>query len=339
MTVPYFFTVGEAEMKNQRKGFTLVELLVVIAIIGVLVALLLPAVQAAREAARRSSCGNNLKQIGLAMHNFHDTYLNLPGGAPDDDNDNLGHMFYILPFVEEENIYNNISTFVGGDSLFPKGKSDNGNMDSFGNYPRNDWEDHATLTAEAAHIVDAYICPSDVIPERDDDGFAKTNYLGCAGNQTIGGEDGEVQNGVIRFANNNASMVVTRFRDVTDGTANTVLVGEISETKNAHRGNIGSNAYPCWIGGNNDAGCCNKNSNGSTIRVCSAVHFINRGGQVGTGGGDGGDDSNLSYGSKHPGGAQFVFVDASTHFLSETIDTVTYANLGQRNDGLVLGEY
>src|SRR5262245_38912372 len=93
-----------------KRGFTLVELLVVIAIIGVLVALLLPAVQAAREAARRTDCGNKLKQLGIALQNFHDTYGNFPPGQTDNDTANLGWGTYILPYIEQTGSYDAINT-------------------------------------------------------------------------------------------------------------------------------------------------------------------------------------------------------------------------------------
>ena len=102
-----------------RRGFTLVELLVVIAIIGILVALLLPAVQAAREAARRMSCGNNLKQLGLSLHNYHDTYKTLPPGGTSVHGRGLGQWgmswyAFILPFIEQQNMANTVRHDIRG---------------------------------------------------------------------------------------------------------------------------------------------------------------------------------------------------------------------------------
>jgi len=134
--------------KLRRGVFTLVELLVVIAIIGVLVALLLPAVQAAREAARRTQCANNMKQLGLALHNYHDTMKWFPPGAvwetstPADDPRNRGSMFIrILPFVEQQSLYN----------LFDFNKNtDVQRMTS-----------SATSELLRGQIINVYICPSD----------------------------------------------------------------------------------------------------------------------------------------------------------------------------------
>jgi prepilin-type N-terminal cleavage/methylation domain-containing protein len=93
----------------RRRGFTLVELLVVIAIIGILVALLLPAIQSAREAARRSSCSNNLKQFGIGLQNFHDVHLNFPPGLTDDDTNTFGWGAYILPYTEQKPLWDGIA--------------------------------------------------------------------------------------------------------------------------------------------------------------------------------------------------------------------------------------
>src|SRR5687768_14300669 len=128
VSLPSFLSVkGEAMSLRfhapravRRGGFTLVELLVVIAIIGVLVALLLPAVQAAREAARRSDCSNKLKQIGIALHNHHDTYGSFPPGMVDDDTNSLGWGVAILPFMEQQQLYDVVNSLFTNSTAVPK---------------------------------------------------------------------------------------------------------------------------------------------------------------------------------------------------------------------------
>lgn len=273
-------------MNLRKKGFTLVELLVVIAIIGVLVALLLPAVQAAREAARRSSCTNNLKQIGLGLHNYHDKLLKLPPGFLIPGN---GHAagsggiawgFYILPEIEQKNIYDNITSVDDGTRP--------GNKDS----------------THGGAVIDTYICPSDAGPDINNrrGNYAKSNYLTSRGT-TGGGTNG-------CFHQNSD----TRFRDITDGTANTFFAGERAYGNQGTTPN--ASIWPCVQ---------NTGNNGEVTD--GADKPINNFGSAN------------SWSSYHPGGVQFVFADASVHFISETINNGTWRNLHQRNDGNVLGEY
>ena len=153
-------------MNASKRGFTLVELLVVIAIIGVLIALLLPAVQQAREAARRSQCSNNLKQIGLAMHNYHDTFGSFPSAWIQ-----VGSSRYhawsalILPFMEQGNIH---------DKLSP----------DFGNSRSANTED------KAGAIIDTYRCPSSTLPERSTAGHGTNNYQCNKGGAYQNGDKG-----------------------------------------------------------------------------------------------------------------------------------------------------
>ncbi len=217
---------------KSRGGFTLVELLVVIAIIGILIALLLPAVQAAREAARRTQCTNNLKQIGLAMHNFESFKKRLPSAAvgfkPQVCNEQhiwmcwLGHtaQFQILPYVEQENV---------GDRIV---------------WDRR-WIDPANAGVASA-IIPTYCCPSDdslgrimVDYGRTNGGFSRSNYNVCAGTETllpsIPPENLSFQGtkpskrGNLDLRTDGAFYFETgrKFAEFDDGLSNTVLASEI----------------------------------------------------------------------------------------------------------------
>ena len=309
---------------RRKLGFTLVELLVVIAVVGILIALLLPAVQAAREAARRSQCGNNLKHIGLAMHNYHDTHKSLPFGALA----GWGHGWhlFILPFLEQQAVYD----------LCPQPFDDRG--DWSGTDPRG-----LALIAIARQPIDAYKCPSDpmgIREPRDINGLtnrAVGSYLGSAGGNAKSDSIGEMQdgNGVLRPARFNINHATSkprnpvRFASIIDGMTGTLLVAEspysvdsgaIPECTYCDRfyhyhvefdlgdgsdfsENMGSAYYPINLAFSKDLTTHPKNSSG---RVCA-------------------------FGSWHPGGCNSVLCDGSVRFVSESIELTIWQAVGSRN--------
>jgi len=195
-------------MPRTQKAFTLVELLVVIAIIGILVALLLPAVQYAREAARRTSCKNNLKQIGLALHNHHDALRHLPHGWTSDVasvDHGWGWSAFILPYMEQSALWNNV-------------------------IHRDDHIEDAINADARVAVVSNFLCPSDPGPKRftilkSDNSpifdVARSNYVGVLGVEEV---ELSPTDGSGSFYFNSG----IRFADITDGLSNTILAGERS---------------------------------------------------------------------------------------------------------------
>lgn len=339
-----------------RRGFTLVELLVVIAIIGILVALLLPAIQAAREAARRSQCSNNLKQLGVALHNFHDTYKTFPVGQPDDDNDSFGWGAYILPYIEQQILMDRLvdgkavlvyksgsHSWLAGIAGQPCGTGTN--ID-----PCNQATQNRSTGATVNGVVygaynlsvsqttlPAFICPSCPLPNVDDQTCGKSNYLACVGpaygNWGCASWNGGNQTGILTFDNNNDTTWMNNMSSVTDGTATTILLGEASTTNMTGTTMLpatNDGNFPLWSGGN---GGCTGTQIGAWGRVADVGYNINRNMDLAATRDQG---SYLAFGSKHPGGAQFVFADASTHFLTDAVDIAIYRALGTRNGGEAL---
>jgi prepilin-type N-terminal cleavage/methylation domain-containing protein len=332
--------------RSGKQGFTLVELLVVIAIIGILVALLLPAIQAAREAARRSQCANNLKQLGVALHNFHDVYGTFPVGQPDDDNDSFSWSYYLLPFMEQQTIYDipfqhrkgghtgPVLIFQSGyhgkdNSILPSPpcKKGDANIDRCGDWSRNEagrWRGAFKVA------LPAFICPSDILPDKDNHGYGKSNYCGNAGpgygKWGCAQRKGKDQEGVLTFDNDNNNSWLVNIPMILDGTSNVAAVGEVTATRNVKPTKPNARNFPVWSGGNQDGGCNGKHI-GTSLRIMDKNFWINRTTSW---------QSDISFGSQHPAGCQFVFADASVHLLTEDIDLTMYRRIGDRRDGNII---
>jgi prepilin-type N-terminal cleavage/methylation domain-containing protein/prepilin-type processing-associated H-X9-DG protein len=346
-------------LSQSRRGFTLIELLVVIAIIAILIGLLLPAVQKVREAASRMKCSNNLKQLGLALHNYHDTNNKLPIGEYNDDNNNWGWGHAILPGIEQDNIYRlliaDTANYVmvannGGGSNIPNSFSTtDANLDNYGTRSR---VNTTAGSGAALRVVNTFICPSDSWPNNTTAGYGKTNYLanlgwdasqtarvaGAAGTWASWGPSpgGATFNGVMVQANNNTQTWVTNFAGITDGLSNTVVVGEAAaqpaSSANCY-GTGATNTFPVWAGGNpNNAG---QGRQHNYFRVMDANYPLNSTNtSADTGGGCAIMDR--AFNSKHSGGGNFLLGDGSVRFISNSISPANYQAAGTRNVGETL---
>lgn len=350
---------------NCRGGFTLVELLVVIAIIGILVSLLLPAVQAAREASRRMQCGNNLKQMGLAMHNYHAThrqfppgYLSYPtsnGSGPAsaqidsltwDGAPGWGWGSMILPFLEQTTTAASLQ------------------------YTRPIWDVANLATIE--HKLAVYLCPSasggnDAFVVTDKIGnplmiagrpirLGRSHYVASHGQESCWGECGSAATGVVFTniytsttkviaVNGDASRVAdgpfyrnsgTKFRDIADGTSQTIFLGEHSSrlSEKTWVGVVpGAFTHPSFISPENgpDAAATltlvHAGPSGGELDITGTpiIHPVNfptyHVGQM--------------Y-SEHPGGGMVLMGDGSVRFFAETVNLLTWAELSSMAEGEVV---
>lgn len=361
---------------RRRRAFTLIELLVVIAIIAILIALLLPAVQQAREAARRTQCKNNLKQLGLAMHNYHDVFnrfasnINIIWSGPPFTTANRGwggsqasHLVLLLPYIEQAPLYTSIN-FANSAVIKPWNTNVNGK-----------------LLNEI--VIPGFICPSEsresllATQVNDPNGAttnpprAMTNYAGCTGStfqasltgcnlsSIVGNggplydpnDDGEDWFGRATLGQHartdtpspsNISGVIPRsswaagIKDITDGTSNTILMGEVRGACSDALGYWGPGGGGGWADSEslwfsttapiNFPTCPGENGipPRGAVPACNSVRSWN---------------TSMGFKSQHVGGAQFLLCDGSVRFISQNIDHNTYQMLGDRWDGFVVGEF
>jgi len=320
--------------RSYKKGFTLVELLVVIAIIGVLVGLLLPAVQSAREAARRMSCTNNLKQLGLGLQNYHDTNNSFPPGGiwwtNNTGNANFAKnrgslLVYLLPFIEEKALYDAFDLEQNPCyQQFPGGAAAGG------------------TPYIAGTVISVYRCPSDPSPERNEivvngiqpGQLAMFSYAASkgptrTGNNPAGRCPERAAYDAYNYSttDNNPAGPFTRMgrnytcvmSDVDDGLSKTIFMGEV----------MGNCALPIqrgWAHSSNTQGMI------STIYPIN-YDTCNQDQSKGPCAWWNNWSTEFGFKSEHPSGANFVMGDGSVHFVSEQIDHWTYQRLGGRNEG------
>ncbi|QDS87197.1 hypothetical protein EC9_13750 [Rosistilla ulvae] len=317
---------GFRHNRLNSRGFTLVELLVVIAIIGILVGLLLPAVQAAREAARRMQCSNNIKQIGLAVHNYHDTFKTFPPGAllPGTNCNTvapsepiMNHTAYqmLLPFLELNNLYEKFNfSLPSGKSLY---------VGANGCAAATPTTDQLALVTSP---VAAFLCPSDPGPEQGDDNhsfsMAKTAYrtsyaLVSHQNDPSWTKSWKAETHPAKgvWGPNGAA----RFRDITDGTSNTCAIVEAPlQKKGGEKWNgpyWNTYTYTYW------AVIYNR---GLNVIVADTPPGVTRNGA----------------GSSHVSGAMIMLCDGSVRFLSENVDQIGVLNaLVSARGGEVLASF
>jgi prepilin-type N-terminal cleavage/methylation domain-containing protein/prepilin-type processing-associated H-X9-DG protein len=317
-------------MLARRSAFTLIELLVVIAVIGTLIAMLLPAVQAAREAARRMQCKNNLKQIGLGLHSYYEVHAHFPpgyvstdgsGGLADDKGPGWGWAAMILPFMEEENTFRQIHFNL-------------------------DITDSANATVRVT-VMREFICPTDIgtptfvvdaaatsTPLTDADGkeveVAHSNYVGMFGNPEITPDPGFLSTDPDRDLLHRGMLyrkTAVRLIDVKDGASNTIFVGERSSNL----------AYATWTGAVTGGQVPPdwQNPYGYGPEGAPVLIF-----------GHTGDASDVpphtpnskvnhvdDFRSMHPHGVNFLFVDGSTRIINDEIDPIVWWALGTKAGG------
>jgi len=331
---------------TRKRGFTLIELLVVIAIIAILIALLLPAVQQAREAARRTQCKNNLKQLGLAIHNYHDVYTVFPGNITESPGSyrNASWITMILPYLDQAPAYNRM-VFEGT------------NFSNQGAPPNLNWEVVQELRVPGLN------CPSSPLPTVRSQGtnsatqglgapgtitYQVADYSGVAGGywrpNTTSVPPGGVWTGygwdhkVGVIINLGPGKSPRKIAKLTDGSSNTICVGEHSNYTIRNSDGAQIDARPSnWAGGAWGNGPATHAWLGWSLNITTPRYPINYNGP--------GYGHEIPYGSHtgfrstHVGGAQCLLADGSCRFLGENMDFDTLLALCNGQDGVPVGEF
>jgi prepilin-type N-terminal cleavage/methylation domain-containing protein len=329
--------------QSLRRGFTLIELLVVIAIIAILIALLVPAVQKVRAAAARTQCSNNLKNLGLALHSYHDANKVLPVGQYNDDNRNWGWGTAILPYIEQGPLATALMQTMsqgnigGGYLIFQQTSGPNIYTSAFGGAPgtNSDNYNNAGIVntsaggGAATATLAVFMCPMDLWPAKNTSGYGKSNYLANMGSDTSGGNwaswtnpNGGTMNGPLVQSNDNSRVWAFTLLQISDGTSNTAMLGEVTwnNSGSGFYSQNSQNSYPIWAGGNpNQQG---QGAQHNYFRVMDAAYPLNLKTTA---------NADRCFGSMHDGGANFVMCDATVRFFSNSISAVNYTAIGTRN--------
>src|SRR5262245_13283213 len=313
-----------------RGAFTLIELLVVIAIIAVLIGLLLPAVQKVREAANRMKCANNLKQLSLGMHNFHDTYSCLPWGRSKGALDSPTWAVIILPFIEQQALWNRFTDPVIDGTSYPMITRPQSGAPQFvtHNLIRGQFRDTGAMKTP----VGLFLCPS---RRSTPNTVSETVTISTSSTEGICGDYGvnygsgtsmsTGNNGVFRWSID-SSVFGIKVTDITDGSSNTLLIGE-------------KHVRPTDFGKATTDG---TTLDGNDFCIYISQYWVTSGRKAGTGfplALSPFDTPAGQFGSAHPGVVQFAFADGRVAALRASVPGSTLALLAARDDGQVIPNY
>jgi prepilin-type N-terminal cleavage/methylation domain-containing protein len=296
-------------------GFTLIELLVVIAIIAVLIGLLLPAIQKVREAASRLQCANNLKQLGLACHNYHDAYNKLPYARSKGGENRSTWAKLILPYIEQQNVYAAFTVPIAGVNQ----------TDGFNNLVSATPDPQVLAAAQSQ--VKVFLCPTRRSPPVQcyvDPAYPNltglgSDYAGCNGDGTS--SPSGVFTGIIGFVNGGTGTTAgVRLTSVTDGLSNTIMIGEKHIPVNILGSTVSQNSQVII-------------PDGIIYQAGEDQTYVRRGGPGFPLAFTPSDPYNHQFGSYHTGVCQFVFGDGSVHAIPNSIDTTTLGYLCNISDG------